>query len=189
MKSARLFLSFIVGAVALVIACKRVPPLPDADGTDIVTRKQPAEWSIVERPALPPPVTLKDGGCVRRGPLPDPLCTPGKANPGVKATHICTPGFSKNLHGATDKTKRKVLQMYGETSGAGEIDYLISLELGGSTDASNLWPERAEPRPGLHEKNKAEEYLRRQVCQGHMTLEEAQRLIAADWMAVYRSMR
>lgn len=191
MKSARLFLSFIIGCVALVVSCRRVPPPPTGEDTDAVTKTKSQEWSIVERPTLPPRAVpkddLKNSGCTRRGPLPDPQCTPGKANPGVKATHICTPGFDKSVHDPSDKLKRKALEMYGETPGASRIDNLIPLELGGSNDIRNLWPARAEPRPGLNEKNAAEKYLRRQVCQGHMALEDAQRLIATDWMAVYRS--
>jgi hypothetical protein len=185
MSLVRTLVSFVAAGMTLVLSCRRMPP-PATDKHDPITHAAPREFSIVEKATLPSAATLKDGACIRRGALPDPQCTPGKANPHVTAQHICTPGFAKTVHGAPDKLKQKVLAMYGE-SPSQEIDYLISLELGGSSEIRNLWPERAEPRPGLHEKNKAEDFLRRKVCQGNMTLEEAQRLIAADWMAVFRS--
>ena len=65
-------------------------------------------------------------------------------------------------------------------------DHLISLELGGSNGIANLWPEPASPRPGFHEKDKVEDYLHQQVCNGSMSLSEAQDLIAHNWMKVYR---
>ena len=69
-----------------------------------------------------------------------------------------------------------------------EVDHLVSLELGGSNDQKNLWPEPYDPRPGAHEKDLAENHLHRAVCSGEMTLSEAQRAIASDWIAVYRAM-
>jgi hypothetical protein len=80
---------------------------------------------------------------------------------------------------------------YGITShqpGEYEVDHLVSLELGGSNDIANLWPEAAEPRPGFHEKDRVENYLHGQVCSGAMSLQEAQREIATDWLAVYERM-
>ena len=51
---------------------------------------------------------------------------------------------------------------------------------------ANLWPEAAEPRPGFHQKDKVENYLHRQVCAGAMSLTDAQRQIATDWIAVWK---
>lgn len=66
-----------------------------------------------------------------------------------------------------------------------EIDHLISLELGGSNDIANLWPEAAEPSPGYHEKDALENKLHEKVCAGDMTLDEARRAISSDWLNVY----
>ena len=60
------------------------------------------------------------------------------------------------------------------------------LELGGDNVIANLWPEPADPRPGFHEKDFVENYLHRQVCSGAMSLADAQREIASDWLAVWR---
>jgi 5-methylcytosine-specific restriction endonuclease McrA len=69
----------------------------------------------------------------------------------------------------------------------GEVDHLISLELGGSNARSNLFPEAASPRPGSHEKDRLENELHREVCSGDIGLRHAQRLIAGDWVAAYRA--
>jgi len=45
-----------------------------------------------------------------------------------------------------------------------EIDHLIPLELSGSNELSNLWPQPYRPQPGAREKDVLENYLHRQVC-------------------------
>jgi hypothetical protein len=67
-----------------------------------------------------------------------------------------------------------------------EVDHLVSLELGGSNDIANLWPEPAEPRPGFHEKDTVENWLHAQVCKGAITVENAQHAIATDWLDVFQ---
>ena len=71
------------------------------------------------------------------------------------------------------------------TTGEYEVDHLVPLEAGGSNDIANLWPEAAEPRPGFHEKDVVENYLHDQICLGRMSLADAQRAIATNWVAVY----
>jgi hypothetical protein len=75
---------------------------------------------------------------------------------------------------------------YPQPRGAFEVDHLIPLELGGDNTIANLWPEAAEPTPGFHEKDKVENYLHRQVCSGAMSLADAQRQIATDWLKVWK---
>jgi hypothetical protein len=62
------------------------------------------------------------------------------------------------------------------------------LELGGSNDLANLWPEAASPTPGFHQKDQVENYLHDQVCSGAMTLKDAQNEIATNWLVVYNRM-
>ena len=69
-----------------------------------------------------------------------------------------------------------------------EVDHLIPLELGGDNSIANLWPEAAEPTPGFHEKDRVENYLHRRVCEGAMSLADAQRQVATDWVRVWRQM-
>ena len=86
--------------------------------------------------------------------------------------------------------KNQVYAEYGITShatGQYEVDHFISLELGGSNDLSNLWPEPAKPTPGFHEKDKVENYLHGQLCSGKITLVQAQQDISVRWLDIYDS--
>ncbi len=78
--------------------------------------------------------------------------------------------------------------IYQHYTGQYEVDHLVPLELGGSNDIANLWPEAASPTPGFHEKDKVENYLHDQVCSGAISLKEAQIEIATNWLAVYNRM-
>jgi hypothetical protein len=84
---------------------------------------------------------------------------------------------------------RRTFDAYGvpfpQAKGAYEVDHLIPLELGGDNAIENLWPEAAAPRPGFHEKDRVENYLHGKVCAGEMRVEDAQRAIATDWLAVW----
>jgi hypothetical protein len=121
------------------------------------------------------------------GPSPDPACTPGAIDPAVTqqniATTICRSGYTTKVRPPTDQTnklKAEMYKAYGIRSGTtSELDHLVSLELGGSNDTANLWPEVGSlPNP----KDKVENDLHRAVCSGKVTLAAAQRAIAADWM-------
>jgi hypothetical protein len=132
-------------------------------------------------PEAPPDVPK----CSARGALPDPTCTPGDvATTDVDA--IC--GGRPRERSVSEATRLELFSAYGirlpQPPGAFEIDHLISLELGGSNEISNLWPQAGEPRPGFREKDRVESYLHREVCAGHTSLEAAQRVIAEDWRKI-----
>lgn len=117
------------------------------------------------------------------------------ATPGAVRTmdtkQLCSASFhTGTVRDVTEGLKRKVCAEYGVVAAACtgkrvEIDHLISLELGGSNDERNLWPEPYLPKPGAKQKDVVENWLHRQVCEGKMTLKEAQHAIALDWYAVY----
>lgn len=133
----------------------------------------------------------KTSGCAVRGPLQDPECTPGDIFPDVTKDQICKSGYASSVRNVTTSTKNKVYAAYGithHTAGQYEVDHLVSLELGGSNDISNLWPEAASPKPGFHEKDKVENYLHDQVCAGAISLQQAQIEIATNWLNVYNQM-
>jgi hypothetical protein len=67
-----------------------------------------------------------------------------------------------------------------------EIDHIVSLELGGSNDTANLFPERLNADPGYKAKDKLENRLHDLVCDGKMTLRSVQHQIAANWIKLYR---
>jgi hypothetical protein len=136
-------------------------------------------------------VQSKTEGCVAHDALPDSACTPGDVLPNVTADQICQPGYAKSVRNVPTSEKDQVYAEYDISShhaGEYEVDHLVSLELGGSNDISNLWPELADPRPGFHEKDKVENYLHDQVCSGAMSLADAQQQIATNWMGVYDQM-
>jgi hypothetical protein len=78
----------------------------------------------------------------------------------------------------------KVYAEYGRTRGPGccEVDHLIPLELGGSNDMKNLWPQPDDPRPGDAEKDSLENDLHARVCKGEMSLADAQKCIVSNWV-------
>ncbi len=127
----------------------------------------------------------KTSGCVSSNGLPDRACTPGAIFPDATTDKICVPGYSSSVRNVPQSEKDEVYAEYGITShepGQYEVDHLISLELGGSNDISNLWPEPAEPTPGFHQKDQVENYLHDQVCSGAMPLQQAQIQIATNWL-------
>jgi len=123
--------------------------------------------------------------------LPDSACSPGDIIKTAPKDVICKQGYARSVRNVPDSEKNQVYAEYGITShapGQYEVDHLVSLELGGSNDISNLWPEAASPKPGFHEKDKVENYLHDQVCSGAITLKQAQIEIATNWLAVYNQM-
>lgn len=88
------------------------------------------------------------------------------------------------MRNVPQSVKDQVFAEYGivsHPSGAYEVDHLISLELAGSNDIKNLWPEPYTGPDNAHEKDKIENYLHAQVCSGKMALKDAQTGIAKNW--------
>jgi hypothetical protein len=136
-------------------------------------------------------VQTKTSGCKAQNGLQDFACTPGDIFPKATKQQICTSGYAGSVRNVPQSVKNKVYASYGITKrrpGQYEVDHLVSLQLGGSNDISNLWPEIDAPKPGFHEKDKVENYLHDQLCDGKMTLKEVQIAIATNWLAVYQSM-
>jgi len=130
------------------------------------------------------------GRCYYRdkGQLPDPRCTPGSIDPIVTQSDIrstiCKKSWTATVRppeAATEKFKYDVAYpAYGTPSGEKtELDHLVPLELGGSNDATNLWPEYP---PSPNPKDKVEDALNAAVCDGKVKLAAAQAAIAYDWM-------
>ena len=119
----------------------------------------------------------------------DPSLTPGDTLPVTKAD-ICVPGYSKKVRNVPSGVKKQAYARYGiaqRATGEFEVDHLISLELGGSNSIRNLWPESFMTHPwNAHVKDAVENALHQQVCAGTMSLHDAQRAIASDWIAAYR---
>jgi hypothetical protein len=112
---------------------------------------------------------------------PDPKLTPGDIVT-EKAAVVCKAGYSKTVRHVTAAKRKEVLKEYHAKPGHYECDHRISLELGGSNDIKNLWP---EDYPQATHKDFVENYLHRQVCAGSMSLQEAQFLIVNKWEEIY----
>jgi hypothetical protein len=137
-------------------------------------------------------VQTKTSGCQAHDGLPDSACTPGAIIASATVSEICTSGYASSVRNVPTSEKNQVYAEYGiasHISGQYEVDHLISLELGGSNDISNLWPELASPTPGFHQKDQVENYLHSQVCSGALDLAKAQEEIATNWLAVYNQMQ
>ena len=121
------------------------------------------------------------------GDLPDHRLTPG-AILTTDATTVCVPGYAHLVRNVSAATKRAVYAEYGIAShrpGEYEVDHLVSLELGGSNSIANLWPESYWTQPwNAHVKDKVENKLHELVCAGRLSLNEAQREIATNWIAI-----
>ena len=136
-------------------------------------------------------VQLKQSGCRANNGLADPACTPGDIFPNATKDQICVSGYSSSVRNVPQAEKDQVYASYGITSrstGEYEVDHLVSLELGGSNDISNLWPELASPTPGFHQKDAVENYMHDQVCTGRIALRDAQVQIATNWLAIWKQM-
>jgi hypothetical protein len=176
------------------IYCEDLPCPCLKPGATSPSKPSHAKRRSARRPALGASVPLarvrKRSDCRVRGPLPDPGCTPGATYRKATAAKVCRPGYSSAVRNVSERTKDAVYAAYGMRrhfdGRDGEVDHLVSLELGGSNSRANLFPEAAAPRPGSHEKDRLENELHDEVCSGRITLRRAQKLIAVNWVAAYR---
>jgi hypothetical protein len=181
-------LSVVFSACTATITTNNPPGGSSGPGTVITPAGSPGNPSGAE-PKWG--VQTKTSGCVAHGGLQDFACTPGAIIPSATKDAICQSGYASSVRNVPQSEKDQVYAEYGITSHAAgqyEVDHLVSLELGGSNDIANLWPEAASPKPGFHEKDKVENYLHDQVCSGAIALKAAQIQIATNWLAIYDRM-
>jgi len=134
----------------------------------------------------------KTSGCQVNGALPDSACTPGAIFADATTDKICQSGYASSVRNVPTSEKDQVYAEYGiatHYTGQYEVDHLVSLELGGSNDIANLWPQAASPTPGFHQKDQVENYLHDQVCSGKVSLQQAQYEIATNWLQIYHQMQ
>jgi hypothetical protein len=131
----------------------------------------------------------KSTGC-KLGATPDRRCSPGAYYSKLTRAVICSPGFrTSTIRNVPESEKFAVEREYGMRPGhygsALEIDHIVSLELGGSNDIANLFPEKLNAHPGYRVKDRLENRLHALVCAGSVSLLSAQRSIAANWQGLY----
>ncbi len=138
--------------------------------------------------------------------LPDPRCTPGSITPLVTSanleTTICQYGYSASVRPPlylTEPEKFALMQAYGVSGSASnyEFDHLVPLELGGSSNLANMWPEPNQGSPSTfnsysHYGNNAKDGVESQsnyaVCDRGYSLALAQSEIATNWVLAHQEM-
>jgi hypothetical protein len=120
--------------------------------------------------------------------LPQPSCTPGSIDPAVTQgdirSTICRSGWTTKVRPKESQTRWAKYHVaypayHIPGSARSELDHLVPLELGGSNDITNLWPEVGKyPNP----KDGVERVLNHAVCDGKVSLAAAQNAIASDWL-------
>lgn len=119
---------------------------------------------------------------------PNPTLTPGAVlTQDLKV--LCVPGYTSTVRHVTNKIKRQVFKSYGlqnAKTNEYEVDHLVSLQLGGSNDIKNLWPQSYLTVPlNAKKKDGLENRLHSLMCKGKISAEEVQKLIATDWTVAY----
>lgn len=121
--------------------------------------------------------------------VPDRNVTYGAVDIDATVNKICIPGYSSSVRNVTTTTKNKVFAQYkvNPLKDYYEVDHLISLELGGSNDIKNLWPQSYSTYPwNARLKDKLENRLHKLVCDGKLDLPTAQYEISTDWIKAYQ---
>lgn len=120
---------------------------------------------------------------------PNPALSPGVVDARLTQDVLAAPGFTtKNYRNVPEEEKKAVFTEYGITNptpGAYEIDHIISLEVGGSNDIKNLWPQPYQGEWNAHDKDKLEDELGREVKSRKIELSVAQTMLSKDWVASY----
>jgi predicted anti-sigma-YlaC factor YlaD len=134
-----------------------------------------------------PPASRTEVPVAQLGVLPVASLTPG-ATWAVTTGELCA--GTRHTRTITAAMRRDVLAAYRMEAAPAdqcELDYLITPELGGATDARNLWPQAyASPVWNARVKDELERLLPQLVCSRQLALETAQRDMAVDWIAAYK---
>ena len=134
--------------------------------------------------------------------LPDHQRTPGAINAAVTpedtGATICKAGWAATVRPPAAYTSAlKIAQIieYGYADRDPrhyQEDHLVPLELGGAPrDRRNLWPQPNDAvladgtKVGSTQKDDLEDVLHSRVCGGTLSLSDAQRMIAGDWIAAW----
>ena len=166
----------------------------DGSGTGAASARPPSSASSTGAPAVGVTIDLaprtRTAGCTL-GPRPDRRCSPGAYYSELTKQVICSAGFrTSTIRNVPQSEKFSVENEYGMQPGhygsTLEIDHIVSLELGGSNDIANLYPEPGSGAASYHVKDRLENRLHRLVCAGTISLHAAQLGIARNWLTLYK---
>jgi hypothetical protein len=116
---------------------------------------------------------------------PNPALTPGAVAITNPATVCALPAPSSSVVPYLETAA--VLAAYkipSQDAGQYGLDYLVPLDLGGSTSQANLWPASTKGI-GYHEKETLNVRLHTLVCQGQLPLGQVQQELIADWYSLW----
>jgi hypothetical protein len=119
--------------------------------------------------------------------MPDSTVTPGVIRP-LTLQQVCSTRWGLDRRFVTTAMKKQVFANYGipwDEHRDYEVDHLVPRELGGADDIRNLWPQSWTGDWNAHQKDVLENRLRKMVCFGQLSLEEAQEAIRVDWRNAY----
>lgn len=106
----------------------------------------------------------------------------------TSARTVCVSGYSASVRDVSSSRSDAVYERYDvvHLPYAHEVDHLISLELGGSNQLRNLWPQPYAGRWGARTKDVLENRLHDLVCDHRLSLARAQHIEARNWVGAYR---
>ncbi len=119
--------------------------------------------------------------------LPNTYQTPG-ATLKVDAKRVCAADFEASLKPVANWQRDQALERYGERpeSFKGDVDHLVPVLLGGSNDPDNLWPMHGTGDMTPEAKAHLAERLHQLVCDGKVSLKDAQNAFKKDWTKSYK---
>jgi hypothetical protein len=119
--------------------------------------------------------------------LPSSFLTPGDARK-VTKEQICAPGYAASIKATKESVKEEAFSRYGLRDGKSTteiLDHLIPVELGGTDSVENLWPEPTKGEWNASQKDALEQKLLGLVCDGTLTVKQAQSAIKKNWVQAY----
>ena len=119
--------------------------------------------------------------------LPNSFLTPGNTKK-VTKEQVCAADYATAMKPLKESTKDEAFGRYGvrlDHANGDVLDYLVPIELGGSDDLENLWPQPAHGEWNAEKKDALEQKLHAMVCDGSITLKQAQSAIRKNWVAAY----
>jgi hypothetical protein len=126
--------------------------------------------------------------------LPNPQITPGAIDPAITSQNlqstVCVKGYTAKVRPDkkyTNRMKRQQLRQfnYADRNPQNyEQDHLIPLSIGGNpSDPKNLWPQPRAGAWGAEQKNDLEFVVYKMVCNGDISLADAQQRECVSFLA------
>jgi hypothetical protein len=120
----------------------------------------------------------------------DPGAPLTRLTPGSTLTRrraiVCAPGYASHVRSVSAHRKDSVFVRYGILASARHgyvIDHLIPLELGGSNQITNLFP---QDTASARVKDRVEGWAKREACSGRQSVRSLQAGFRHGWRALIR---